>query len=198
MTAAAGQAGTGRRGWRFPALPRFRPGTLALASVGLVIAIILGVQMGHSAISEINPIHFQGPLERPRAITPTPDAPAYDPYGQSYSWSMGPRAALADCGPDCDNTHARRAMRLAYDEAAGRDPTLPVWRDATPTTELRPWTPGALPNRGLSVERYMHYPVNREERDRAEAALAAAPAPVVANQVEASAPVPVATPPVAE
>jgi hypothetical protein len=169
---------------------RARPGTLALLCVSLVIAVILGVQMGHSAIADINPIHFQGPLERPQAVTPPPEPAAYDPYGQSYIWSMGARSALTDCGPDCDTTRARQAMRLAYDEPAGRDPALPVWRDATPATELRPWTPGALPNRGLSVERYMHYPVNREQRVQAEAALAPAAAPVaVAAEPPVTAPV---------
>ena len=176
---------------------RARPSTLALLSIGLAIAVILGVQMGHSAISEINPIHFQGPLERPQAVTPPPEPAAYDPYGQSYTWSMNARPDFADCRPDCDTSRSRQAMRLALDEAAGRDPALPVWRDATPATELRPWTPGALPNRGLSVERYMHYPVNREQRDQAEAALAPAAAPV-AVAAEAPAPVPVAAPAVEE
>ncbi len=197
MTRAVEQAGTGRRDRRFPAVLRTRPSTLALLSLSLVIAVIIGVKMGHSAISEINPIHFQGPLERPQAVTPPPEPAAYDPYGQSYTWSMGARSALIDCGPDCDTTHARQAMRLAYDEPAGRDPALPVWRDATPATELRPWTPGALPNRGLSVERYMHYPVNREERDRAEAAVAPASEPV-AVVAESPAPAPAATPAVEE
>ena len=48
-----------------------RPSGLALTSVGLIGAAIIGVQLGESAISEINPIHFQGPLEAPRAISPS-------------------------------------------------------------------------------------------------------------------------------
>jgi hypothetical protein len=151
-------------------MSRARPSSLALTAVGLVFAAILGVQLGQSAISEINPIHFQGPLERPQAITPPPEPAPYDPYGQPYVWSMTPPASLVDCiEPDCGAARTREAVRLTLAEAAGRDPALPYWRDATPATELRPWAPGTLPDRSLAVERYMHYPVNREQ--------AAAPAP---------------------
>jgi hypothetical protein len=141
-----------------------RPSSLALTSVGLVFAAILGVQLGQSAISEINPIHFQGPLEHPHGITPPLEPAPYNPYGQSYVWSITPPASLVDCvEPDCGAPRTREAVRLALDEVAGRDPALPYWRDATPATELRPWAPGTLPDRGLAVERYMHYPVNREQ-----------------------------------
>jgi hypothetical protein len=140
---------------------RTRISGLALVSVGLVTAAIIGVQLGRSAISEINPIHFEGPLERPRAITPPPEPAPIDPYGQPYVWSTSP-PALADCAPYCGDGQARQAMRLAMDEPAGRDTSLPYWRDATPTTELRPWAPGTTPDRSR-IERYLHYPVSGEE-----------------------------------
>lgn len=147
-------------------MSRARPSSLALTSVGLVFAAILGVQLGQSAISEINPIHFQGPLERPQAITPPPEPAPYNPYGQNYVWSISPPTSLVDCvEADCGAARTREAVRLALDESAGRDPALPYWRDATPATELQPWAPGTLPDRGPGVERYMHYPVNREQAD---------------------------------
>ena len=195
MSGAAARAGTGRRRRRFPVMLRARPSSLALVSVGLAAAAILGVQMGQSAISEINPIHFQGPLERPRAITPPPEPAPFDPYGQQYVWPMAPPASVVDCLPDCDPA-ARRALDLALDEAAGRDPSLPYWRDATPATELRPWPPGEMPNHGLSLERYMTYPVNREQAERAEAEArparetVAAPAAAEALRPEPAAPSP--------
>ena len=43
---------------RFPTIFRARPSSLALTSIGLVAAAILGVQLGQSTISQINPIHF--------------------------------------------------------------------------------------------------------------------------------------------
>jgi hypothetical protein len=178
VTGAAARSGTGRRHRRFPVMLRTRPSNLALASLGLAAAAIIGVQMGQSAISEINPIHFQGPLERPRAITPPPEPAPFDPYAQPYVWSMPPSRSLADCGPECDTS--RQAVDLALGEPAGRDAALPYWRDATPATELRPWAPGRLPDSGVRVERYMHYPVDSEQVER-PLAEAPDPAPAAAD-----------------
>jgi len=181
---------------------RGRTNRLALTSVGLAVAAIIGVQLGQSAISEINPIHFQGALRRPQAITPPPEPAPYNPYGQTYVWSMSP-PPLTDCGADCDGTLTRQAVQYALDEPAGRDAALPYWRDATPTTELRPWAPGEMPG-GVPLERYMTYPVNREQAERAAAdgAQAAAQArPAVAAPATAEVlrpPSPVAEPVVAE
>jgi hypothetical protein len=184
---AAGPSGTGRRRPLLSAIFRASPSRLALTSVGLAAAAIVGVQLGRSAISEINPVHFQGPLA-PQAITPPPEPAPFDPYGQSYVWAMDPGRAFADCMPDCSGGQMPRAMRLALDESAGRDPSLPIWRDATPATELQPWPPGALPN-GRTFERYMHYPVDREQAEHSLAEPAAAPA-VTATPAEALRPPP--------
>jgi hypothetical protein len=170
---------------------RTRPSSLALTSVGLVAAAILGVQLGQSAIADIDPIHFQGPLERPHAITPPPDPAPFDPYSQPYVWSLPATPGLAYCGDDCGGAQAR-ALSYAMDASAGRDAALPAWRDATPTTELRPWPPGEMPNGGLPIERYMRYPVNREQAERAAAE--PAPAPASAPAV-AQAPAEVSQPP---
>ena len=145
-----------------------------MTSVGLAAAAILGVQLGQSAISEINPVHFQGALA-PQGITPPPDPAPYDPYAQQYVWSMNPPPYAVDCRPDCDGDRAEQAMRLALDQSAGRDASLPYWRDATPATELQPWAPGAVPNGG-TFERYMHYPVDREQAEHPQAVQVAAPA----------------------
>jgi hypothetical protein len=166
---------------------RARPSRLALTSIGVAAAAIIGVQLGQSAISEINPVHFQGPLA-PQAITPPPEPAAYDPYAQNYVWSMNPPPLSVDCRPDC---YSGQATRLALDEPAGHDPALPYWRDATPATELHPWAPGAVP--GGTFERYMHYPVDREQAEHPQAQPAAAPAPAPATPAEALRP-PVVTP----
>ena len=154
-------------------MTRAAPSRLALTSVGLAAAAILGVQLGQSAISDINPVHFQGALA-PQGITPPPEPAPYDPYAQQYVWSMNPPPFSPDCRPDC---YSGQATRLALDEPAGRDPSLPYWRDATPATEVQPWRPGAVPGGG-TFERYMHYPVNREQAEQplAQPAVASAPA----------------------
>ena len=194
---ARGAAGTGRPGLRFSGMLRARPSNLALTSIGLIAAAIIGVQLGRSAISEINPIHFQGALERPQAITPPPEPAPFDPYGQPYVWSVSPPPAIADCGADCGGVQTEQAMRLAMDTSAGRDASLPYWRDATPATELRPCPPGDLPGRGRGVERYMHYPVEREQAERAEAEPAKPSAPA-ALPAEALRPPPAEPEPVVE
>lgn len=183
-----------------------RPSRLALTSVGLVAAAILGVQLGQSAISSINPVHFQGPLT-PQGITPPPEPAPYDPYAQSYVWSMNPGPSLVDCVSDCDGSaRTRQLVQLALAESAGRDPSLPVWRDATPSTELQPWPPGAVPG-GRTFERYMHYPVDRAQAEQLVAEPAAAPEPtpaaapaealrVPAVSAPASEPAPVAEAPI--
>lgn len=163
MTLAA-RRGTGRLWPRFSAMFRVRPGRLALTSVGLAAAAILGVQLGQSAISEINPVHFQGPLA-PQAITPPPEPAPYDPYAQNYVWSANPGYSVVDCAPGCDSARTRRAVQYALDQSAGPDPSLPYWRDATPNTELQPWSPGAMPG-GRTFDRYMHYPVDRAQAER--------------------------------
>jgi hypothetical protein len=170
-----------RRG--FSATFAARPSRLALTSIGLVAAAIIGVQLGRSAISEINPVHFQGPLA-PQAITPPPEPAPFDPYAQQYVWSMPPPALAAGCGPDCDGTRARQAMRLALDDSAGRDPALPPWRDATPATQLQPWAPGTVSN-GRTFERYMHYPVDREQAEHPLPPPVAAAGPAPATPAEA-------------
>jgi hypothetical protein len=162
---------------------RARPPALALTSGGLVLAAIVGVQLGRSAISEINPIHFQGPLERPQAIEPQPDPAPFDPYSRSYVWSQPP-PPLAACGADCDSVQFEQAAQFAMDRTVSRDPALPYWRDATPATQLRPWAAGEMPDAGLPIERYMRYPVNREQAERADAE---------AEQAEVRAQRPVAT-----
>lgn len=172
MTAPA-DSGTGRRRPRLFTMVRARPSYFALTSIGVAAATIIGVQLGQSAISEINPVHFQGALA-PQGITPPPEPAPYDPYAQTYVWSLNPPPFSVDCRPDCDSPRAQQAMRLALDEAAGRDSALPYWRDATPATELQPWQPGAVP--GGTFERYMHYPVNREQAEHPEAEPVAAPA----------------------
>ena len=198
---AGAAAGTGRPRRRFSAMFRARPNNLALASVGLVAAALIGVQLGQSAISEINPIHFQGPLERPQGIIPPPEPAPFDPYGQPYVWSAAPPPVVADCGFDCGTTPTREAMRLALDSSNGRDASLPYWRDATPASELRPWAPGEMPGRGRNIERYMNYPVNQEEAQRTVAEPPAAkpqPQAPAASPAEALRPPQAVAAPVAE
>gem|GEM_PF-2145163 len=163
-----GRRAGGARPWRGPRLSF----VLAL-SAALLFAAILGVQLGQSAISEINPIHFRGVEARPRGIDPAAARPAPDALASAYGWGEGNAARAAECAGDCDARRARAAMASALDEAVRPRPASgPYWRDATPATEPKPWPPGETGETGerpLSVERYMHYPVEEGEESEAKA-----------------------------
>lgn len=189
MKGAGPRPGTRRRPPRFPVMLRTRSSALVASGAGLMVAAILGVQLGQSAVSEIDPVHFQGPAERPVGIDPAAArAAAPDSYSQAFSqdYVWGDSGAPGPiCGGDCEARDARTAAALDG-PVATRELSAPYWRDVTPTTELRPWQPGQIPQRGLSVERYMHYPVNAEQ-----AAEPVAPEPVAP---EPAAPAPPAAP----
>jgi hypothetical protein len=150
-----------------------RSNALLGLSVAFLVAAVVGVQLGQSAISEINPIHFRGELARPVGIDPNAVQPASDAYAGAYGWDQGYAARAADCGGDCDARRARDAVAFAFVEPVPpRTISAPYWRDVTPTAEPRAWAPGEVPNGGLSVERYMHYPIEREDQAAGEQAAA--------------------------
>lgn len=188
MKGADPRSGTRRGRPRFSGMLRTRSTALAASGAGLLLAAIIGIQLGESAVSEINPVHFQGPAEPVVAVdTAAAPAPAPDPYAQAYGWGDS-GAPGPICGGDCDAGQARAAAAFAG-RVESRDAAAAYWRDVTPTTELPPWQPGQVPNRALSVERYMHYPVNEEQ-----AADAAAPEPAVPAPAAAPVPAPAEDP----
>jgi hypothetical protein len=157
---------------------RTRSSALIAAGAGLLVAAIIGIQLGESAVAEIDPVHFQGPAERPAGIDPAAARTVVDdPYAEAYGWGESFPPGTAACGGDCEARQARAAAAAFAGPAEARDSAAPYWRDVTPTTELRPWPPGHVANRSLSVERYMHYPVNEEQAAQAAAPEPAAPAP---------------------
>jgi len=179
MKGAGPRPGTRRGPPRFAGMLRTRSSALVASCAGLMVAAILGVQLGQSAVSEIDPVHFQGPAERPVGIDPAAaEAAASGPsqaLPQTYVWGDS-GAPGPICGGDCEARDARTAAALDG-PVATRELSAPYWRDVTPTTELRPWQPGQIPQRGLSVERYMHYPVNAEQAAEPVAPEPAAPTP---------------------
>jgi hypothetical protein len=147
------------------------PSPLALAfPAGLLIAAMLGVQLGQSAIAEINPIHFQGASSPPQGIDPAAAVPTEPSFAQAYGWEDGQAARARSCGRDCDARQARDAMADATVRA--RPASQPLWRDATPVTEPKPWPAGATGERALSVQHYLHYPIEEEQMEEAKPAAA--------------------------
>jgi hypothetical protein len=78
--------------------------TIAIGLAGGFCAMMLGISLGNSAISQINPLYFQGPAVHPRdrgaAIDPNRPTVIPNSYEQLYGWSQGAQARATDC-PGC-------------------------------------------------------------------------------------------------
>ncbi len=148
---------------------RRRYNTILGFSAALLVAAAGGVQLGQSAVAEINPIHFQGAATPPRGIDPVSAGPPADSFAAAYDWEAGHTALAAACGGDCNARLARHATAYAYEApAAARPVAAPYWRDATPTAEPAPWAPGETATPQLSVERYMDYAVEQAPAEAPE------------------------------
>ncbi len=153
---------------------------LALAG-GLLAAGALGVQLGESAIAEIDPIHFQGaavhPRDRGAAIDPNAVAGAEPGFAQAYGWEEGHAARQADCD-GCD-------VLTPYEAFAYVQPTARTaeahWQEPEPVAvAVQPWPPGEVAAPGEhNIERYTDYPIEEKPVEAPEAPEAPArPEPV--------------------
>lgn len=91
--------------WRRVVFGRvIRAQTIVFALAGGFGAMMLGVALGNSALSQINPIYFQGaalhPRDRGAAIDPNRPTVIPNTYTQFYGWNQGAQARAAAC-PGC-------------------------------------------------------------------------------------------------
>lgn len=135
------------------------------------LAVGVGVQLGESAVGEIDPLYFQGPAGRPAGVEPVAELSAPSPYAQAYGWEQGNAARLAESG--IDYPYAPTPMPVAAQVVA------PAWREPAPPPppplSLAPWPPGqtaAHPD----IERYTDYPIEAKEAPAAVPDEEAAPA----------------------
>lgn len=104
--------------WRRVVFGRmWKPKTIVVTLAGCFGAMMIGVSLGNSAISQINPIHFQGaalhPRDRGAAVDPNRPAVIANNYEQLYGWSQGFQARTAEC-PGCSfERPAEPAVRVA-------------------------------------------------------------------------------------
>jgi hypothetical protein len=129
----------------------------------LALSIGIGVQLGESAVGEIDPVYFQGaalhPRDRGAAIDPNAQPPLQSAYAQAYGWAEGNAARLAESGVD----YPYAPTPVAYQGIE------PGWQPrAMPAVDLQAWAPGEVSARPR-VERYMDYPIEADPADRAEA-----------------------------
>jgi len=156
-----------------------KPYRLPLIAVSAFGAIMLGLFLGNGAVSQINPIYFQGaavhPRDRGAAIDPNSIAPAGPEY-PLYGFGEGRAARLEACqgcvvrppveyasysapAPYFGSREERasadaRALRAIDEDYDRREQRAEVAREREAAVE--------------PLDRYMHYPVVEEPGPRAE------------------------------
>ena len=172
-----------RRVRRFVSAAMHSPFAWPILSGSLLAAIALGVHLGQSSISQINPIYFEAPPVHPRdrgvAIDEASLHRAQDPYPQYYGWEQGQAALASECS-HC----AVRPPRVAYAYSA-EVPYFGSRADlhravADARDELGDEFAAAaddLPVPVAPIDRYAHYPVT-VERPKDDVETVAAPEPV--------------------
>ena len=140
------------------------------ATLALGAGTILGVALGHSAIAEINPIHYRDPP--PLRVAGSDPGPAADSFGQAYDWNQGAAARASDCGGDCDGREAREAATFTFDPPA----RAPRAADDGVFAEPPAWPPGAVDDGSGPAEQYAHYPIEAKPAGAAPAAPLTVPA----------------------
>jgi hypothetical protein len=164
--------GTVLRRFRFPRMTPNTSYTLMAMGGAVLVAALIGIQLGESAVGQINPVYFQGaavhPRDRGAAIDPNALPPAESRFANAYDWGDGNAARAADRVNVAPGTPAETYAFVApppVTRLAG-----PAWRDTTPPAELDGWSPGevgrARRQRDADIERYANYPI--EEKPAAE------------------------------
>jgi len=163
------------------------------SGIGAVaLAVGIGVQLGESAVSQIDPLYFAGPAVHPRdrgaALDPNNlPGPITSPYLQAYGWAQSQAALPAfSGGPE-------------YPYAPNPEPVIQQASDEQPwevvqAPSMAPWPPGQVSD-NPQIERYASYPIEEKRTTPPEteatpvAQAGAPPRPQPAAQQLATAPV---------
>lgn len=172
--------GTGKRGARWARM--LGHGIMWSGMGAVALAVGLGVQLGESAVHQIDPLYFQGPAIHPRdrgaALDPNAlPPPIISPYTQAYGWAQGQAAAFAETG-GADYPYAPEPTVGVHQLAE------PEWSDA-PAPSMAPWPPGQV-TENPQIVRYASYPIEQKP-DGPTAQAGAPPEPQAQPQAQPSA-----------
>ena len=156
---------------------------LALPAFGALVlaAAAFGVHVGQSAVSQINPLFFQGPAVHPRdrgAVVADALPRARPAFAELYGWEQGQAARNGDCigceALDARDAHAGGEVVFAVLETGwrtepepasySRDPEPAPAQEAAPEPE-----PAGFVVEWADVDRYARYQVE-EKPEAAEPA----------------------------
>jgi hypothetical protein len=151
------------------------PVALSVLGASLLAAVATGIHLGESAVSMINPVHFEGPALHPRdrgaAIDERVLLASRQAAPQHYGWEQGYAARAADCG-DCDVPAARDAQAYSAVVPYFGDHEAPTESEGyrTETAQVRVVRGSDLgqpidpPKRRVErIERYASAPLGYEE-----------------------------------
>lgn len=159
-------------------LMRIRSATLPVMTVLTVIAVAAGFQLGETAVSQIDPLYYQGAAPAPRDVAGDPRPPGSPAFAQAAGFSGEPQAGP---GADCDDCPAS-----LVENTRGSIPDQPLYAYSDPTIAPR-WKDGEAdaaedevrPARSADMERvgrYTDYPVTADQAARLSTRPATGPA----------------------
>ena len=153
---------------RFVLAAMYNPFTWPILAGSLLASIALGIHLGESSISQINPIYFEAPPVHPRdrgaAIDEASLHRAQDPYPQYYGWDEGQAALAAECG-HCAVRPPRQAVAYSAEVpyfGSRSDLRRAVAEARDDLGDEFASVPDDLSARVEPIERYAHYPVTAE------------------------------------
>ena len=141
-----------------------RNSVLPVMTVLTIVAGAVGLQLGETAIGQIDPLYFQGGREPLRDVSKDPRPASSSAFAQASGWAEGYQARAADCG-GCTPVMAATAPAPAAPLFTYSDATIePRWQyaeDAVFGDEVR--LERSLES--AQVQRYLHYPVSADQAE---------------------------------
>ena len=142
-----------------------RNSVLPVMGVLTVVAAAVGLQIGESAIAQIDPTYFQGALAPAQDVTRIPRAPRAPGFAQASGWAEGYGARAEDCG-DCPALLNRQSHAPVYAAPAYVDATIqPRWQHERASVDLSDDEPEVVAVAARPIDRYLHYPVSADQAE---------------------------------
>jgi len=140
-----------------------RNSVLPVMTVLTVIAGAVGLQLGESAIAQIDPVYFEG-IVPVRDVTKDPRPPRAPGFAEASGWEQGYRAMAADCG-GCSPVLQTGGSAPAAPLFTYSDATIePRWQQAA-DSHAGDELPAERSVQSAQVQRYLHYPVSADQAE---------------------------------